>query len=74
MTVVKTQTSLDIITSPGQVITYQIVVTNTGTTNLTNVVAEEDYPGDGDGSCECTCRKAINKRRFECQRILDIYC
>ena len=50
MTVVKTQTSTDIITSPGQIITYQIVVTNTGTTSLTNVVAAEDYPGDGAGN------------------------
>ena len=50
MTVVKTQTSNDVINSPGQVITYQIVVTNTGTTNLTNVVAVEDFPGDGAGN------------------------
>ena len=48
MTVVKTQTSANPINAPG-VITYEIVVTNTGQTSLTNVVATDTLPGAGSG-------------------------
>jgi uncharacterized repeat protein (TIGR01451 family) len=47
LTIVKTQTSTEPITTAGQVITYQIVITNTGNITLTGAVATETFPGTG---------------------------
>ena len=50
LSVVKTQTSTDPITTAGQTITYQIVITNTGNISLTGAIATEIYPGTGTGT------------------------
>jgi len=47
LTVVKTQTSTQQITSAGQTISYRIVITNTGTVTLTGGIATELFPGTG---------------------------
>ena len=50
-TVTKTQTAgPNPVTSAGQVITYTIVLTNTGSEDITGVVATETYPGAGAGT------------------------
>ena len=38
------------ITKVGDIITYSIVLTNTGTTSLTAIVPTETYPGAGVGT------------------------
>ena len=50
LTVVKTQTSTNPISAVGDVITYRIVITNTGNINITGAVATEIYPGSGLGT------------------------
>ncbi len=50
LTVVKTQTSTEPITTAGQIITYQIVITNNGNIPVTGAVATELYPGSGLGT------------------------
>ena len=50
LSVDKTQTSTDPVTASGQVITYQIVITNTGNISLNGVSATESYPGPGAGT------------------------
>ena len=50
LTVIKTQTSTAPVTTPGQVITYQISVRNTGSISITGVNPTEIYPGNGPGT------------------------
>ena len=50
LTVEKTQISTDPITAAGQVITYRIIIRNTGNVSLTGCVATEIYPGTGAGT------------------------
>ena len=51
MTVTKTQTSgPNPVTAAGQMITYTIVLTNTGSVNITGIVPDETYPGAGTGT------------------------
>ena len=51
LTVTKTQTGGPAtVTAAGQLLTYSIVITNTGTTSLTGVVPTETYPGAGAGT------------------------
>ena len=50
LTVVMTQTAgPNPVTAVGQVITYRIILTNTGEVNLTQVTVTETYPGTGTG-------------------------
>ena len=50
LTVEKTQISTDPITAAGQVITYRIIIRNTGNISLTGCIATEIYPGTGLGT------------------------
>jgi uncharacterized repeat protein (TIGR01451 family) len=51
MTVVKTQTGgPTVVSAAGQVITYTLVVTNTGDADVTGIVPTETYPGAGTGT------------------------
>ena len=60
MSVVKTQTSTEPITTEGQIITYQIVISNTGNISLTNLIATEIYPGTGEGTLSRPVIESIN--------------
>ena len=50
LTVTKSVTDPTPVTLAGQVINYLIVITNTGTTEITSVAASELYPGSGPGT------------------------
>ena len=47
LTVEKTQTSTEPITTAGQIIEYEIIITNTGNVSITGAVATETFPGGG---------------------------